>query len=78
MLYVGQTSRSLKIRFGKHYLLMKKPKRFDSFLHRHFEHTCHSPIKDSVQPVEMITYDGQSTSKFIIINSHETELKWIK
>ena len=31
-----------------------------------------------VQPMEKITYDANSTSRFKIIKRHETELKWIK
>ena len=31
-----------------------------------------------VQPVEKITYDANSTSRFKIIKRRETELKWIK
>ena len=74
MQHVGQTSRALKIRFGDHYRSMKKPKRFDSFLYRHFKHTGHTLTKVSVQPVEIITYDENSTPRFKIIKRHETEL----
>ena len=67
MQYVGQTSRALKIRFGKHYRRMKKPKRFDNFLYRHFKRNGHSPTNASVQPVEIITYDENFTPRFKII-----------
>ena len=78
MQYVGQTSRALKNRFGEHYRRMKKPKRFDNFLYRHFKRTGHSPTKVSVQPVQIITYDENCTPRFKTIKRHETELKWIK
>ena len=67
MHYVGQTSRALKIRFGEHYRRMKKPKRFDNFLYRHFKRIGHSPIKVSVHPVEIITYDENSNPRFKIM-----------
>ena len=31
-----------------------------------------------MQPVEKLTYDKNSSSRFKIIKRHETELKWIK
>ena len=31
-----------------------------------------------VQPVEKLTYDKNSSSRFKIVKRHETELKWIK
>ena len=57
---------------------MKKPKPIDTFLYRHFKRTSHSPNNVLVQPVEKITYDKNSSSRFKIIKIHETELKWIK
>ena len=78
MQYVGQSRRAIKIRFGEHYRRMKKPKIFDNFLYRHFKRTRHSPTKVSDQPVEIITYDANSTPRFKIIERHETELKWVK
>ena len=57
---------------------MKKPKRFDNFLYRHFKRTGHPPTKVSVQPVEITTYDEHFTARFKIIKRHETELKLIK
>ena len=38
----------------------------------------HSPNDVLVQPVEKLTYDKNSSSRFKIIKRHETELKWIK
>ena len=78
MQYVGQTGRALKKRFGEHYRRMNKPKKIDNFLYRHFKRKGHTPAKILVQPVEKITYDANSTSRFKIIKRHETELKWIK
>ena len=43
-----------------------------------FKLTGHSPNDVLVQPVEKLTYDKNSFSKFNIIKRHETELKWIK
>ena len=56
---------------------MKKPKHFDTFLYQHFKCTGHSLNDISVQPVEKITYQ-ENSSKFKIIKRHETKLKWIK
>ena len=53
-------------------------KKNDNFLHRHFKRKGHTPANILVQPVEKITYDANSTSRFKIIKRHETELKWIK
>ena len=78
MQYVGQTCRALQKRFGKHYRRMKKPKPIDTFLYQHFKRTGHSPNDVLVQPVEKLTYDKNSSSRFKIIIRHETELKWIK
>ena len=38
----------------------------------------HTTANILVQPVEKITYDANSTSRFKVIKRHETELKWIK
>ena len=45
MQYVGQTGRSLKTRFCEHFRKLKKPKKFDTFLYRHFKSNGHSPSK---------------------------------
>ena len=78
MQYVGQTCRALQKRFGEHYRRMKKPKLIDTFLYQHFKLTGHSPNDVLVQPVEKLTCDKNSSSRFKIIKRHETELKWIK
>ena len=57
---------------------MKKPKPIDTFLYQHFKLTGHSHNDVLVQPVEKLTYDKNSSSRFKIIKRHETELKWIK
>ena len=54
---------------------MKKPKPIDTFLYQHFKRTPNDVL---VQPVEKLTYDKNSSSRFKIIKRHETELKWIK
>ena len=56
---------------------MKKPRRFDNFLYRHFKRTGHSPFV-SVQLVDIIIHDVNSSSRFKIIKRPETELKLIK
>ena len=73
-----QTCRALQKRFGEHDRRMKKPKPIDTFLYRHFKLTGYSPNDVLVQPVENLTYDKNSLSRFKIIKRHETELKWIK
>ena len=50
----------------------------DTFLSFHFKRTGHSLNDVSIQPVEKIYYDVNSTARFEIIKRHETELKWIK
>ena len=52
--------------------------KIDISLYRHFKRKGHTPANILVQPVEKITYDANSTSRFKIIKRHETELKWIK
>ena len=55
---------------------MKKPKPIDTY--QHCKLTGHSPNDVLVQPMEKLTYDKNSSSRFKIIKRHETELKWIK
>ena len=57
---------------------MKKPKKFDTFLYRHFKNNGHSPSKIVTQPVEKIIYDQNSSTRLKNVKRHETELKWIK
>ena len=57
---------------------MKKPKKFDTFLYRHFKSNGHSPSKIVMKPVEKIIYDPNSLTRLKNIKRHETELKWIK
>ena len=56
----------------------KSQKPIDTFLCQHFKLTGHLPNDVLVQPVEKLTYDKNSSSRFKIIKRHETELKWIK
>ena len=74
----AKTCRALQKRFGEHYRRMKKSKPIDIFLYQHFKRTGHSPNEVLVQPVEKLTYDKNSSSRFKIIRRYETELKWIK
>ena len=77
MQYVGQTGRALKKRFAEHFRRINKPEN-DNFLFRNFKRKGHTPANILVPPVEKITYDTNSTSRFKTIKRHETELKWIK
>ena len=52
---------------------MNKPKN-DNFLYRHFKRNCHTPANILVQPVEKITYDANSTSRFKIIKNYEVPI----
>ena len=75
MQYVRQTGRSLKTRFREHFGKMKKPKKFDTFLYRHFKSNGHLPSKIVIQPVEKIIYDPKSSARLKNIKRHETEHK---
>ena len=74
MQYVGQTGRSLKTRFREHFRKMKKPKKFDTFLYRHFKNNGHSPSKIVIQPVEKIIYDPNSSTRLKILRDLKLNL----
>ena len=74
MQYVGQIGRSLKTRFREHFRKMKKPKKFDTYLYRHFKNNGHPPGKIVIQPVEKIIYDPNSSTRLKNIKRHETNL----
>ena len=78
MQYVGQTCHKLKTRFGEHYCKIIKAKKIDTFLNQHFKRTGHSPSNVLVQQVETLSYDKNSSVRFITIKRFKTELKWIK
>ena len=44
----------------------------------HFKQTNHSTSSISIQPVEKITYDDNSTKRYKYVLRHELELEWIK
>ena len=73
-----QTCRFLKTRFSEHYRQMKKPHKSEHFPFRHYKQTNHCPNNISIQPVEKIVYDGNSTQRCRNILRHEVELTWIK
>ena len=50
-------------RFREHFRKMKKPKKFDTFLYRHFKNNGHPPSKIVIQPVEKIIYDPNSSTR---------------
>ena len=74
MQYVGQTGGSLKTRFREHFRKMKKPKKFDTFLYRHFKNNGHSPSKIVIQPVEKIIYDPNSSTRLKILRDMKLNL----
>ena len=78
MQYVGQTGRSLMTRFSELFRKIKKPKKIDTFLYRHFKNNGHLPSKILILPVEKNIYDPNSSTRLKNIKRHETELKWIK
>ena len=78
MQYVGQTCTFLKTRFSEHYCQIKKPCKTDNFLYMHFKQTNHFTSSISIQPVEKITYDDNSSKRYRNILRRELELKRIK
>ena len=74
MQYVDQTGRSLKTRFREHFRKMKKPKKFDTFLYRHFKNNGHLPSKIVIQPVEKIIYDPNSSTRLKILRDMKLNL----
>ena len=73
MQYVGQTCRFLKTRFSEHYRRIKSFAKLIIFFKNNH---CTSSI--SIQPVEKITYDDNSSKRYENILRHELELKWMK
>ena len=63
MQYVGQTCRFLKTRFSRNLNGIKKPRKIYNFLYRHFKQTNHSNSSISIQPVEKITFDDNSSKR---------------
>ena len=53
---------------------MKKPKKFDTFLYRHFKNNGHSPSKIVIQPVEKIIYDPNSSTRLKILRDMKLNL----
>ena len=67
--------------FHKYQKIKTRPQSWlpiDTFLYQYFKLTGHSPNDVLVQPVEKLTHDKNSSSRFKIIKRHKTELKWIK
>ena len=63
-------SRSLKTKFTKHYHRMKKLLKLDNFLYKHFKNINHSPNHISIQNVENILYDDNSTKRYWNVLRH--------
>lgn len=78
MQYVGQTGRSLKMRFREHFYKMRNHTKFTTFLYQHFRKSGHTFDKVSIQPVEHITYQLNSSSSLKIKVRHSAEFNWIK
>ena len=57
---------------------MKKPRQIDNFFDRHFKLINNSLSHISIQLVETILYDDNSTKRYRNILRHELELKWIR
>ena len=53
-----------KTRFSEHYLRIKKPRKIDRLLYRHFKQTNHSISIISILSVQKITYDYNSTKRY--------------
>ena len=75
---MDQTGRSLKIRFREHFYKMRKNNQFSTFLYQHFRKAGHSFKSVTIQPVEQISYDINTTASYKVKARHIAELKWIK
>ena len=61
-----------------HYRRIKVSRKIDNCLYRHFNKLITLlAVFLSIQPVEKITYDDNSTKRYRNIMRHELELKWI-
>ena len=78
MQYVGQTGRALKNGSANTIVEGISLKKLIIFCIGTLNEKGHTTANILVQPVEKITYDANSRSRFEIIKRHETELKWIK
>ena len=59
----------VKTSFTEHFRRMIKSRKIDNFLYQHSKHTNHSPPSPiSIQPVEKIFYDGNSTKNIGIFS----------
>ena len=67
----------LRLGFREHFRKMKKTKKIDTFLYRHFKSNGHSPSKIVIQLVEKIISDPNSSTRLKQYR-HESKLKWIK
>ena len=67
----------LRLGFVSTFVKMKEPKKFGTFLYRHFKSNGHSPNKTVIHSFEKIIYDPYSSTRLKNIKRHETELKWI-
>jgi hypothetical protein len=76
--YVGQTGRSLKIRFREHFYKIRNRSKFTTLLYQHFRKAGHSFKHVTIQPVEQIIYNSDTSSSFKVKARHLAELKWIK
>ena len=65
---------TLQTRFGEHCRRVTKPKNIDTFLYQHFKHIGHFPHNVIVQPVEKISYDSNSSTRFKNFKRFKIEL----
>ena len=64
---------------GEHNRRIKKPQKIDTFVYQHCKCTGHFPDTVSVQPIEKINYDENSSSRFKKISKDiKLNIKWIK
>ena len=67
----------MKIRFREH-LYQCKNKKLKNFLYQHFRQSGHSVDNISIQPVEQVSYDDNTTSSFKSKARLIAEFKWIQ
>ena len=78
MQYVGQTGRALKLRFREHMYNCKTNKRLKNYVYRHFRQSGHDVNNITIQPVEKLIFDKNTTNGFKIKARHIKEFEWIK
>lgn len=75
---MGQTSVRLKDRFRQHLYKIKNNNKFKTYLYQHFRKTGHSYKQVTIQPVEEIVYDPNTTLSMRNKVRLVREFDWIK